>query len=115
MVYIIDVRVAWIDKSKALPKKISEKLDEALNALKNRYSGYECRKIAVIIPHPNSTQLVGKLRRELKLMGIEVLGLHELIKEIVNYIDDWRKRQIEEGFAKVGHPQRYQRTSTYLS
>jgi len=92
-IYLIDVKGAWTASASDLAKDIEERLNEAENIFKQIYGNdYRYLKMAIIIGEsskPAVSDLIDKLRSK----GIEARDLVSLIKEIADYIDEWKKQQ----------------------
>jgi len=94
VIYLIEVKDTWSAQPGATAKKVEEKLSEAEKVFKRIYgSSYKYVKMAILIGASNRPATNNRIR-ELENRGIKAQALDSLIKEIVNYIHEWREQLI---------------------
>lgn len=102
-IYLVDVKVIWIGKTENIASDIVKRLENTIEVLENIYGeGYKYRKVAVIIGEPGRPKL-NRIRELLREKDIDVIGLHELIVEVVDYIDKWRKEMMKRQVTRTEH------------
>ena len=99
-VYIVEVKAIWTGTAEDIAKSIIDTLRRAEEYFTREYGlNYKYIKRAVIISEPKRPKIdriIALLRRE----GIGAIDLYNFIRDITNYIDEWRSEQKAKGLVK---------------
>mgnify|MGYP000707543850 CR=1 FL=1 len=93
-IILVDVRGIWTGNDKSICEKSLKVLKQAEEVMKRKY-GEEATIVKQLIIIDHHRPKVDRIKQRMQKENVEVKTLVEVINEIIDYIDEWRKHQKE--------------------
>lgn len=98
--HIVDITNIWTTGSSKIVKDVIDRLNRAVSMVAGWYNqDYRYIKRAVLLGEPWRPKMQ-KIINDLRQNGVNACSLHDLILEIIKYIDEWRDKMIKKGLVK---------------